>query len=285
MFETPDKGIPKLLPSNPGKGSGGKTVFTRDGQTWTEHFDLVELLASVLRERGYAVIEHGPALEVTNTGFVLLPQIDGLQPQEKGGVQTATTIQFHHPNLVPDGSFEYQHATGENLNAAFRSGFDQWVQMDFVTLLDCLCEPPKKCTLLKFEYPPRDGRPQISRRAILGPPVQSTYERRSLNHDAPARGEASPSDASCDTHDFCPCCLLTRSFETFRKYVEGDGFYGLRFYVVRYPDGTRKADCRVNGENCEEGAAALCKYASTWPEAGFEFRKQYVVLHSPLKNI
>lgn len=35
----------------------------------------------------------------------------------------------------------------------------------------------------------------------------------------------------------------------------------------------------VNGHDFEPGAAALREYVKTWPGAGFEFRKQYVVLH------
>ena len=37
------------------------------------------------------------------------------------------------------------------------------------------------------------------------------------------------------------------------------------------------ADCRVNGDDFEPGAIALRAYATTWPDAGYEFRKQYVI--------
>jgi hypothetical protein len=36
----------------------------------------------------------------------------------------------------------------------------------------------------------------------------------------------------------------------------------------------------VNGEDWEKGAQALREYAKTWPPAGYEFRKQYVVLQT-----
>jgi hypothetical protein len=40
------------------------------------------------------------------------------------------------------------------------------------------------------------------------------------------------------------------------------------------------ADCRVNGEPFEEGKQALRRYVETWPDAGFEWRKQYVILQT-----
>lgn len=66
----------------------------------------------------------------------------------------------------------------------------------------------------------------------------------------------------------------------FKELIEGDGFYGLRLFAARNAEGTPEADCRVNGEDWEIGAQALREYAGTWPSAGYEFRKQYVVLQS-----
>jgi hypothetical protein len=42
-----------------------------------------------------------------------------------------------------------------------------------------------------------------------------------------------------------------------------------------------QADCRVNGEDWSAGAEALRAYVTRWPDRGFEFRKQYVVIQSP----
>jgi hypothetical protein len=81
-------------------------------------------------------------------------------------------------------------------------------------------------------------------------------------------------------HPFCPCCLLTNSFEAFRSLIEDDGFYGLRLFAARGGDDKPMADCRVNGDDWEEGAQALRAYANLWRPAGIEFRKQYVVLQS-----
>jgi hypothetical protein len=62
--------------------------------------------------------------------------------------------------------------------------------------------------------------------------------------------------------------------------IEGDAFYGLRLFALRDEDGNPGADCRVNGDDWEKGAQAFHAYASTWPSAGYEFRKQYVVLQT-----
>ena len=52
------------------------------------------------------------------------------------------------------------------------------------------------------------------------------------------------------------------------------------FEERRDQDGTAGADCRINGEDYEPGMAALRAYVATWPGRGFEFRKQYVFIHT-----
>ena len=81
-------------------------------------------------------------------------------------------------------------------------------------------------------------------------------------------------------HPFCPCCLLTNTFETFEPLIESDRFFAIRLLAMRNGDGSARADCRVNGEDWEAGQQALCDYAGTWPDAGFEVRKQYVVVQT-----
>jgi hypothetical protein len=66
--------------------------------------------------------------------------------------------------------------------------------------------------------------------------------------------------------------------------IEGTSFYGLRLFATRDGKGAKQADCRVNGNDWEKGAEALRKYVTTWPGTGFEFRKQYVVLHTVEKE-
>ena len=66
--------------------------------------------------------------------------------------------------------------------------------------------------------------------------------------------------------------------------MEGDAFYGLRLYAARDENGEPQADCRINGEDWEPGKEALRDYAGTWTPAGYEFRKQYVVLQTVEKG-
>ena len=87
-------------------------------------------------------------------------------------------------------------------------------------------------------------------------------------------------DQQCESHEFCPCCLLTNSFSAFKELIEARQFYGLRLFAARDENGFPQADCRVNGEDWAEGCEALRKYVTTWPGEGYEFRKQYVVLHT-----
>jgi hypothetical protein len=79
--------------------------------------------------------------------------------------------------------------------------------------------------------------------------------------------------------------LLTNSFETFRDLIESSGFYGLRLLAMRDERGNPQADCRVNGTDWDKGAEALRTYVATWPAAGFEMRKQYVVLQTINKDL
>jgi hypothetical protein len=188
---------------------------------------------------------------------------------DDGGVRTVTTMQTHHPTLSSDGVFEYQHSTGNSIADSTSKGIDQWVQTDFVVLLDALRPQPENCTAMEMEFPASDGKPARVRRAILGPVAHFMLKSPiELEENTP------------EEHPFCPCCMLTKSFEAFRDLIEGAGFYCLRLFAARDPEGVPQADCRVNGEDWERGAQALREYVTTWPPAGYEFRKQYVVLQS-----
>ena len=59
-----------------------------------------------------------------------------------------------------------------------------------------------------------------------------------------------------------------------------DRFYGIRFFAARDKNGAATADCRVNGEDWEDGKAGLREYVKTWPDRGVEFRKQYIIIQS-----
>jgi hypothetical protein len=280
MFSFRKNPAPKLLPSNPGIGVAGNVGFANRERSWNERYDLIDLLELSLRTQGYPVKSEQGWLLLSESEFILCPQLVQLQPLEKGGVRTVTTIQTNHPWLVPNGTFEYQHSTGDCLDDSFRSGFEQWIQTDLVTLLDALRPNPKICTVLKWNSNESENGPGHVRRAVFGPvssvvqyPPQQVSGTSDANHLEPGT-----------THEFCPCCLLTNSFEAFRELIEGNGFYALRMFAMRDQSGTPQADCRVNGNDFQKGAEALRDYANSWPKHGFEFRKQYVVLQNFERN-
>jgi hypothetical protein len=261
---------PPLCPSNPGIGIEAKLAFANGGGSWTEEVNLVHIAADILRNHSYRTIDEKTHLRHPDSGFAILPQLVGVQPLEKGGVRTVTTMQVHHPTLAPQGIFEYQHAAGDTVRDSVGKGIDQWVQTDFVTLLESLLPKPKSCTALVMSFPANGDKRARVRRAILGPVAHFMEKPPS------ADTKATPDDE----HPFCPCCLLTRSFEAFKELIEDERFYGLRLFAARDAAGVTQADCRVNGEDWERGAQALRTYVEKWPAAGYEFRKQYVVLQS-----
>jgi len=280
MFQFRNKLNPKLLLSNPGRGLAGKVGFSNAERTWSEHYDVLTALSSVLKGQGHKISNDKSWLLHRDSGFILLPQFVELQPLHKGGVRTTTTIQIHHATIVPDGVFEYQHATGENTEGSIRKGFDQWAQSDLVTLLDALQSKPESSTVLRMTVPEKDGGPGYSRRAVLGPVTHFAENPQKYEEQKTPEKQINVPQNNCEHNEFCPCCLLTNSFETFKELFETDTFYGLRLYAARDQNGVPKADCRVNGNDWEKGAEALRKYVSTWPAAGAEFRKQYIVLHT-----
>lgn len=60
---------------------------------------------------------------------------------------------------------------------------------------------------------------------------------------------------------------------------------GIRFYAARNHEDQVTADCRVNGEDYPAGQEALLLYGKSWPEAGFEYRKQYILLLERRENL
>ena len=203
------KPVPPLCPSNPGIGVEAKVAFSTGNRSWTEEVNLVRLAAEEFKKHGYPIVSEKTWLEHTDSGFVILPQLVAIQPLDGGGVRTATTMQTNHPKLAPDGVFEYQHSAGNSIADAIAKGFNQWLQTDFVPLVDALRPKPESCTALEMAFPAKDGKPARVRRAVLGPVAH-------FMQDPP--GEAGQS--ASEKHQFCPCCLLTNSFEAFREYIE-----------------------------------------------------------------
>lgn len=243
--------------------SGWRKLLVRSGGDPPP--DLVQLTAGVMEQRGYAVANHGTWLEHRDSSIALRPHLVDFHDHSTGRVKSTSTMTVSHPDLIPDGIFEYQHAVGVTLNEALCSGFDQWLQIDFVVLLDALRDQPETCSAVEFKWE-RGDTPDRKRRALLGPTGHM------VEHGEPARDDVE--------HPFCPCCLLTNTYEAFAPFIQNDGFYGIRLLAIRNPDGSAQADCRINGEDFAAGQRALCDYVKTWPQAGVEMRKQYVVLQT-----
>src|SRR5262249_27102700 len=151
------------------------------------------------------------------------------------------------------GLFEYQHSAANSVADALRDGFDQWAQVDLVPLLDALEQKPAGCTFMEMSFPEKEGQPSRIRRAILGPVAHFMSKP--------------PNRPENEEHPFCPCCLLTNSFQAFEQFITGAGFFALRLFAARDEQGAPQADCRVNGEEYEPGKAALRAYAQSWPPA------------------
>jgi hypothetical protein len=266
---------PPKCPANPGRMVVGKVAFATGERSWTESFDLIRITADVLRDRGHEAVGHETWLELRPSGFILQPLLVEIQPLEQGGVRTLTTIDVHHVQLIKEGLFEYQHSTGDDVVGSLTKGFESWESVDLPVLLDALRPKPEKCALWEMVLPAKERVPARTRRAVLGGVAY-------FAEDPPEAGGVGCDETAqedCE-HPFCTCCFLTRNFEAFRSQIEGDGCFGIRFYAMRDKDGTAAADCRINGEDYEPGMEALRSYVATWPGAGLEFRKQYVLLHT-----
>jgi hypothetical protein len=249
-----------ILEANPGID----WLMRFDGEDGAAELELdaADALALALEAAGIAADRDGGRLTLEG-GLVLQPlfmegQIDDHR------VQTVTTLQCNHPDLLPDGVFEYQHAAGADLHDAIGSGFRQWIALDLQTLRDALCETPERSLTMRFEL--ADGR---SRRAVFGP-----FARYSRQPAEPG------SEAAEEAEKFCPCCLFTQSISAMQALLERNDTLGIRLYAARDADGEPLADCRVNGVDYPEGAEALRAYVARWPTLdGYQFRKQYVIVH------
>ncbi len=270
---------PKTSPANPGVGVKATVAFANAEKSWTEEVDIVRSAEQALNKHGHAVDSHGTWLQLRDSDLVIQPLLAQAVPLDTGGIRTVTTIEVSHSEQILKGIFEYQHSTGDNLEDSITKGFEQWVQLDLVPLLDALMSEPKSCMTWHLSFPAKDGKPARVRRAVLGP-VAHLMANPPAQRAEPHTAGGTDNDDTSDDHPFCPCCLLTNSFMAFKELFEGDDFVGIRLFALRNAQLEPEADCRVNGQDWEAGAKAIADYVRTWPDAGFEFRKQYVVIHS-----
>ena len=248
----------------------GRIGFANAQRSWSEEFDLIQITLRAFHQRGFELKAQDWWLE-HESGLVIRPVMVFFQPLEPSGVRTTTTVETSHPSFPGGKVYEYQHSTGKTTEDSLFKGIDQWLHIDFPVFLDALEPAPKQCTLMELSIAATAAAPARQRRIILGPVAHLAQHR-----DEPAGGDQPHSSS-------CACCLLTNSWQAFKPYIEGDGFYGIRLFGMRDENGVPQADCRINGEEFEPGKAALRKYVERWPKRGFEFRKQYVILQDGMK--
>lgn len=225
---------------------------------------LLNDLQDVLSEHGHSAHRLGDGELRLDSGIVLRAELVRTTELAPSRFSTLTIVHARHPEVFPEGVFEYQHAAGASARTSLHDGFAHWIRMDLVALEDALRVRPVDCPVLQVEGTDTRGRP-ISREVLLGP----------LGHLVGRPEEDPSSSPSFEAEELYEASRLALS-----PWIHGDRFVGMRLFASRDRRGEPGSDCRVNGEDHAEGAAALDAYVRTWPGQGLEFRKQYVVVRT-----
>lgn len=253
--------------------------FPMQVQTEPQAITLQQLLAHTLDELNIASQAQGDRL-VLESGLQLVPHDIKGEEQADGSWRTSTVVEVYHP-LINDVLFEYQHAAGNSQLASLQSGFKSWARMDLAALLDAVGDELKYPSL-GISYTDDKSGAEYSRQVVLGPMShyqEHTPEQAEARISCDAEGEEDK-EGPDDDHDFCPCCLFTNSMEAFDGALKSQEFLGVRLFASRDKDGEVSADCRINGHDFAAALPYLTAYAQSWPQAGFELRKQYVVIRN-----
>lgn len=255
---------PKICEANPGRGYKFNIAFANGERNWVENVDLVDCMAEALASKNQRFVKRSEWLEL-EPGLIIQPQIvPPVTPLDDGGAKTITTVEVSSPDVIPRGVFEFQHSAGDSTRQSIIKGFKSWADTDLPVYLDVFNKVPAECKLMEMSIPATSTEPARTRHILFGP----TY------HFA-----KNPSPVENEEHPFCPCCLFTSLGDAAKERLADRRFIGIRFYAMRDADGEASADCRVNGVDWAEGKEALIRYVAKWPDRGFEFRKQYVVIH------
>ena len=239
---------------------------------------LQQLLAHTLAELQIATQEQGDRL-VLDDGLQLEPHMVNMAAQSNGSWRTSTVVEVYHTQ-IKDLIFEYQHSAGSSQVASLHEGFNNWARMDLVTLRDAI-QPELDCASLGLGYTDESTGESYQRQVVLGPTGHYRDQPAEESaHSAQKHASDSADSEDGEQHDFCPCCLFTNSMEAFTDLLKGREFLGVRLYAARDAQGEISADCRVNGEDYPAALPYLHAYVQSWPQAGLEFRKQYVVIRN-----
>ena len=243
-------------------------------QSEPQAITLQQLLAHTLEELDISTQVQGERLVLENGLQLVAHDIKG-EEQPDGSWRTSTVIEVYHP-LIEDVLFEYQHAAGDSQLASLQSGLKSWARMDLATLQDAVNDE-LEYPFLGIGYTDDKTGAEYQRQVVLGP--MSHYQEHTPEPAEP-KAHATNDEDDEDDHDFCPCCLFTNSMEAFTEALKGREFVGVRLFASRDSDGEVSADCRINGHDFPEALPYLTAYAQSWPQAGFELRKQYVVIRN-----
>jgi hypothetical protein len=224
---------------------------------------LSSLLLAALEANGYSGRIVDDEEVVLESGTRIGCRFIESRPLNEGHVGTSTMTGVMHPERMPKGLGEYQHSTGETEDHSILEGLKTWVQTDLAAIELIVTDRVEDGYSLTMEFPKEDASLKF-RQAVFG----------GISHCAMEPG------VEAEEHPFCHCCLFTQCLEPLLNAVKGDELLGIRFFAVRNTDGALEADCRVNGEDFPPGVEALKAYAASWPDRGFEFRKQYVVVRT-----
>ena len=247
-------------------------------QQQSQTLTLQQLLAHTLAELEISTQEEGERLTLDD-GLQLMPHMVSMAAQSDGSWRTSTVVEVYHPQ-IKDLIFEYQHSAGSSQLASLHEGFNNWARMDLVTLRDAI-QPELERPSLGLGYTDETTGENYQRQVVLGP--TGHYRQQPAEEITHSQQDHVSDDADSEDgeqHDFCPCCLFTNSMEAFTDLLKGREFLGVRLYAARDAQGEISADCRVNGEDYPAALPYLQAYAQSWPQAGLEFRKQYVVIRN-----
>jgi len=235
-----------------------------------KELDAFAITIDVMAAAGHVVERVNDHLLHAPSGIWLVPQWLESATMPSGHVRSSSQIKVMHPAFGKEGVFEYQHAGADTLEQAFRAALLGWVEMDFVVLLDAVLPKARHSKVMLMTFPSPQNAGERRRRILLGPVAHLRNVTQGSGENAAV---LDPGE-----HDFCPCCLLTKNYDAFQNLFNDGEFHAIRLFAVRHEDGTLNADCRVNGEDFEQGEASLLRYAGSWPQQGMEYRKQYVVI-------
>jgi len=178
----------------------GKVAFQNGERSWTEEFDIVAALETILTQREFEFARDGNALRLNISGYELRPIMIAFRPLDRGGSSTTSIVRVSHNEMLPEGLFEYQHSTGETIEKSLAAGLEQWANLDLPVLLDAAQPKPSACMAMHMTREKSDEHLPLHRRVLFGPVGH-------LMTQPPAAVEN-------EEHPYCACCLFTRSIES-----------------------------------------------------------------------